>query len=846
MLNKEYRIRFWTGCATLAKKETAGGIAQRLEQGAHNALVGGSNPSAPTIAVRFPIVKYRLPFLLLLIVALTGGAYHFRDKLFVPALPKPTNTKGWIETPASNNINTDELKVSGWAIDPEGVARVEIVLDGKALPAQYGAERHDVAAANPNIQDAIASGYELSLPLSEGAHDLKVVVTDKKGDWAVIGERTIRRRNPDNRYARLLKERGEAADKFYMAFATSGVTDIEVDEQGVQHAVNRANNGIFEIKGLYGSLESDTVKVGIRVPLLYMRSTSGREADWVFDADFNPQGPRCGDGVIIAEDSLNGILHSAVKYDLPVLITLNGGVWADASCDVPDWDVNDYLEQDEKNCQWNEKNKVMADDFLKTLPGSMAAPELARTLSFNVYNQSYRHYKKRNLQAAAKRIVEFAKEHPHLFIGVTLEPDLYLNPFVEGETEKQWYDYNPNTIRQFREWLQSKGPYAGKGPQDLRAYAKKKPLTLEEVNKLSGKEFKSWDEVDPPRAFPRFPIGFWVDDGWVREWMLFRRHMVDWHYDEVSAWAEEAGIPSTQIFSAQGFQAPQGDSLPMANWLDSPVKNYDEAGVSIEGSVPSHGHLGVIIYGDSAINNIRMEGKESLFAMFRKVDPDWGIVEMNTSTYATPKKLADYEMGYRSLREMSLYGARYFSPMAWNGSNGLLADDPAFVSFTSYRNTPLEDAAQDFLVSHADIPRSALFWTFGEKSYSTDDGWESVKGSARAYKGRLRLKPEQGIAAISSPKKYNFPVGKHDLLVIGIKRAAVKSVAVKAYAGKEEFHLSPKTAVESLRHDRAGLHLPISWGKSPVEIDRVEITLEAEADENELVIRDLLFYPNKK
>lgn len=789
-------------------------------------------------------MKYRLPILIITVTALAGGAYYFRDKLlFALPSPKQTNTKGWIEAPASNNINTDELKVSGWAIDPEGVARVEILLDGKAKLASYGSERHDVAAANKDIPNALTSGFEISVPLSEGAHELKVVVTDKKGDWAVIAERTIRRRNPDNRHAQLLKERGEASDKFYLAFATSGVTDIEIDEQGVQHAVNRANNGIFEIKGLYGPLESETIKVGIRVPLLYMRSTKGRAADWAFDADFNPQGPRCGDGVIIAEDSLNGILHSAVKYDLPVLITLNGGVWADASCDVPEWDVNDYLEQDEKNCQWNEKNKVMADDFLKTLPGSMTAPELARTLSFNVYNQSYRHYKKRNLQAAANRIAQFAREHPHLFIGVTLEPDLYLNPFVEGETEKQWYDYNPNTIRQFREWLQGTGPYAGKGPQDLRRYAKKKPLTLEEVNKLSGREFKSWDQVDPPRAFPRFPVGFWVDDGWVREWMHFRRHLVDWHYDEISAWAEEAGIPSSQIFSAQGFQAPQGESLPMANWLDSPVKNYDEAGVSIEGSVPSRGHLGVIIYGDSAVNDIRMEGKESLFAMFRKVDPDWGIVEMNTSTYATPKVLADYGKGYQTMREMSLYDARFFSPMAWNGSNGLLVDDPGFVSFTSYRNTPLEDAAQDFMVSHADIPRSALFWTFGEKTYASDDGWEAGKGSARAYKGRFRIKPQQGVVSILSPKKYSFPVGRHDLLVIGIKRAAIKSVAVKAYIGKDEWQISPKTAVANLTHDRAGLHIPLTWNNAPAEIDRVEITMEAEEDETELAIRDLLFYP---
>ena len=58
----------------------------------------------------------------------------------------------------------------------------------------------------------------------------------------------------------------------------------------------------------------------------------------------------------------------AVEHKLPVLFTLNGGIWADAVCDVPEWDVNDHLEQDKANCQWNEHDQVMADDYLKHLP----------------------------------------------------------------------------------------------------------------------------------------------------------------------------------------------------------------------------------------------------------------------------------------------------------------------------------------------------------------------------------------------------------------------------------------------------------------------------------------------
>lgn len=123
-----------------------------------------------------------------------------------------------------------------------------------------------------------------------------------------------------------------------------------------------------------------------------------------------------------------------------------------------------------------------------------------------------------------------------------MDPDLYLNPFF---VQKEWFDHNPGTLRQFREWLQGAGPYAGHpaaGVPDLSHYRKEKPLPLTEVNALSGRQFKCWVEVNPPRSFPHI-LGkpFW-EDGWVREWKYFRRHLVDLHYDELLQWLVEAGL----------------------------------------------------------------------------------------------------------------------------------------------------------------------------------------------------------------------------------------------------------------------------------------------------------------
>ena len=68
-----------------------------------------------------------------------------------------------------------------------------------------------------------------------------------------------------------------------------------------------------------------------------------------------------------------------------MLVTLNSGIWSDASGTCPQWDLVDRLEEDPANCQWNERDEVMPDDWLAHLPGSQSSPELARALTLNVY-----------------------------------------------------------------------------------------------------------------------------------------------------------------------------------------------------------------------------------------------------------------------------------------------------------------------------------------------------------------------------------------------------------------------------------------------------------------------------
>ncbi len=48
------------------------------------------------------------------------------------------------------------------------------------------------------------------------------------------------------------------------------------------------------------------------------------------------------------------------------------------------------------------------------------------------------------------------------------------------------------------------------------------------------------------------------------------------------------------------------------------------------------------------------------------------------------------------------------------------------MSYTALRETPLQEAIKDFMVSHANLPRRARLWTFGTAGHASDDGWKAL------------------------------------------------------------------------------------------------------------------------
>src|SRR6058998_3983661 len=81
--------------------------------------------------------------------------------MLVPALawvvrnlpPLPPGTIGRIDSPGTEATVETHLRISGWALDPAHIARIEVRVDGQHLLARTGLPRPNVAARNSFYPD---------------------------------------------------------------------------------------------------------------------------------------------------------------------------------------------------------------------------------------------------------------------------------------------------------------------------------------------------------------------------------------------------------------------------------------------------------------------------------------------------------------------------------------------------------------------------------------------------------------------------------------------------------------------------------------------------------------------
>ncbi len=99
---------------------------------------------------------------------------------------------GYIDTPSDYQFINGVFEVFGWASDFEGVATVQVDVDGQVIGnAVYGLNRPDVRAVDPRVfSNSVGFSFLLDTTrLSDSPHDLVVYVIDRLGNRTEIGRR---------------------------------------------------------------------------------------------------------------------------------------------------------------------------------------------------------------------------------------------------------------------------------------------------------------------------------------------------------------------------------------------------------------------------------------------------------------------------------------------------------------------------------------------------------------------------------------------------------------------------------------------------------------------------------
>ena len=102
---------------------------------------------------------------------------------------------GFIDTPANYAlINGSAYQIFGWAVDLQGVATVQVDVDGQVVGnATYGLYRPDVPLEDSRVRSANV-GFSFILDttkLSNSQHDIVVYVVDRAGHRSEIGRRKV-------------------------------------------------------------------------------------------------------------------------------------------------------------------------------------------------------------------------------------------------------------------------------------------------------------------------------------------------------------------------------------------------------------------------------------------------------------------------------------------------------------------------------------------------------------------------------------------------------------------------------------------------------------------------------
>jgi hypothetical protein len=105
------------------------------------------------------------------------------------------NALGRVGEPRNGRMFHDTISVVGWALDWEGIAQIQVLVDGTVVGVTFPTLlREQITLRYPGYPNSAFPGFSFALDttaFSDGQHHIQVVVVDFLGGTTVIGERTV-------------------------------------------------------------------------------------------------------------------------------------------------------------------------------------------------------------------------------------------------------------------------------------------------------------------------------------------------------------------------------------------------------------------------------------------------------------------------------------------------------------------------------------------------------------------------------------------------------------------------------------------------------------------------------
>jgi hypothetical protein len=304
---------------------------------------------------------------------------------------------------------------------------------------------------------------------------------------------------------------------------------------------------------------------------------------------------------------------------------MNGGNWGQC-CDATH-PVIAAMRANDTNCQWDQMDYCPSIKF-----------NLGPNDRFWSYwpESDWEHFRERNMKQALTVIYEWWQRNPDLLVGFSTDSEIHLNhQQFEAENEartgiryKSYFDYNNNTIQQYREWAQ-------------------KNWTLAEFNKICRTSFASWDLVDAPRTSD--VVGK-IGHPWWETWTDFRI----WHVREAglrqSKWIVDMGFSRDMIWNHQILTDPNN------------IKSRYQLCDPVETAINPYCKLGVTLYEWISPKVLHSLGQLALAETGDKI-PSWGIFEWNLRTQH------EYWAYREMLNAIYQYGGHIICPNEWTNNS---------------------------------------------------------------------------------------------------------------------------------------------------------------------------------